>query len=114
MPSLTNAFPTGQRYVPEMLQKHFVDAEGMLWAFDKRAPHRGIWRSKPEGLRTVFQSSHLSALLASRQASNAVGWRASKRASGRACSTCFYRASAGSAPVSCPDNTESLQVIGHT
>lgn len=50
------SFPAGQHYVPEMLQKRFVDEDGMLWAFDKRAPHRGIWRSKPKG---VFKERHL-------------------------------------------------------
>ncbi|GJD73602.1 DUF4238 domain-containing protein [Methylobacterium goesingense] len=49
-------FPAGQHFVPEMLQKRFVDPEGMLWVYDKRVPGRGIWRSKPKG---IFKERHV-------------------------------------------------------
>lgn len=49
-------FPAGQHYVPEMLQKHFVDRRGMLYAFDRRRPEGGIYRSIPKG---VFKERHI-------------------------------------------------------
>lgn len=50
------SFPASQHFVPEMLQKRFVDAEGMLWVYDKRVPGRGIWRSRPKG---IFKERHV-------------------------------------------------------
>lgn len=49
-------FPAMQHVVPRMLQKRFVDADGMLWVYDKRAPGRGLWRARPEN---VFKERHV-------------------------------------------------------
>lgn len=51
-----SAFPVGQHFIPEMLQKRFIDANGMLWAYDRRRPERGFFRTAPKGL---FKERHL-------------------------------------------------------
>jgi hypothetical protein len=42
--------PKWHHYVPEMLQKNFVDEDDRLWTFDGRNRGRGIWRSSYETL----------------------------------------------------------------
>ncbi len=39
-----------------MLQKRFVDRDGMVWVYDRRRPERGFFRSAPKG---VFKERHL-------------------------------------------------------
>ncbi|MCJ2009851.1 MULTISPECIES: DUF4238 domain-containing protein [unclassified Methylobacterium] len=50
------SFPTGQHFIPKMLQKRFADAAGMLWVYDRRWPERGYFRSAPAG---IFKERHL-------------------------------------------------------
>ncbi|MBB3314014.1 hypothetical protein FHT78_005821 [Rhizobium sp. BK196] len=46
----TMILPKRHHYVPEMLQKNFVDEDDRLWTFDSRNRGRGIWRSSYENL----------------------------------------------------------------
>ncbi|MBP2510295.1 hypothetical protein J2855_003948 [Agrobacterium tumefaciens] len=48
--------PKRHHYVPEMLQKNFVDDEAKLWAFDSRNRTKGVWRGTHENL---FLEGHL-------------------------------------------------------
>ncbi|MGO7175360.1 DUF4238 domain-containing protein [Rhizobium ruizarguesonis] len=42
--------PKRHHFVPKVLQKHFVNGDGGLWAFDHRRPVKGIWNAKPDAL----------------------------------------------------------------
>ena len=48
--------PKRHHYVPEMLQKNFIDDEAKLWTFDSRNRTKGVWRSTHENL---FLEGHL-------------------------------------------------------
>ncbi|MBY5329941.1 DUF4238 domain-containing protein [Rhizobium leguminosarum] len=52
----TMTLPKRHHYVPEMLQKNFVDEDDRLWTFDSRNRERGVWRSSYENL---FLEGHL-------------------------------------------------------
>ena len=56
MTGVADRFPVGQHFIPEMLQKRFVDRDGMLWVHECRRPERGLFRSTPKG---VFKERHL-------------------------------------------------------
>ncbi|MCJ2139423.1 DUF4238 domain-containing protein [Methylobacterium sp. E-066] len=56
MSGAPGGFPAGQHFIPEMLQKRFVDHRGMLWVHDRRRPERGFFRSTPKG---IFKERHL-------------------------------------------------------
>ncbi|GJE56954.1 DUF4238 domain-containing protein [Methylobacterium thuringiense] len=43
-------FPARQHTVPKMLQKRFVDRDGLLWFHDKRRPAQGVRRAQPKDL----------------------------------------------------------------
>ncbi|WP_457811447.1 DUF4238 domain-containing protein [Sinorhizobium meliloti] len=42
--------PKRHHYVPEMLQKNFIDDEAKLWTFDSRNSAKGVWWSSHENL----------------------------------------------------------------
>ncbi|MFB9953010.1 DUF4238 domain-containing protein [Rhizobium puerariae] len=48
--------PKRHHYVPEMLQKNFIDDEAKLWTFDSRNGAKGVWCSTHENL---FLEGHL-------------------------------------------------------
>lgn len=69
MPTRSNGFPAGQHFIPEMLQKRFVDRDGMLWVHDRRRPDRGLFRSMPKG---IFKERHLYTVMGPDGAPNAL------------------------------------------
>lgn len=48
--------PKRHHFVPEMLQKRFIDPQGWLHGFTKTQPERGVYRSRPSNL---FLETHL-------------------------------------------------------
>ncbi|WP_373866623.1 DUF4238 domain-containing protein [Skermanella aerolata] len=53
---MRKAPPKRHHYVPEMLQKHFTDDHGFLFAFLRNHSYRGILQIKPEN---IFLEGHL-------------------------------------------------------
>ncbi len=42
--------PKRHHFVPRMLQKQFINADGGLWTFDYRRPTKGVWCAKMDAL----------------------------------------------------------------
>ncbi len=58
---MSNPIPKRHHFVPEMLQKRFVNSEGGLWFFNKQNAKAGIIGSKPGN---IFLEGHLYSAIA--------------------------------------------------